>query len=61
MLGSGHVRGVSGIKVAQIQLNFGHRGFLKQTLTVLMSRQSGILFMPEGDSNFSLIIPSCRL
>lgn len=48
MLGSGHVRGVSGIKVAQIQLNFGHRGVLKQTLTVLISRKSGILFMTHG-------------
>ena len=48
MLVSGHVRGVSGIKVAQVQLDFGHRGFLKQTLTVLMSRQSGILFMTNG-------------
>ena len=48
MLGSGHVQGVSGIKVAQIQLDFCHRGVLKQTLTMLISRQSGILFMTNG-------------
>ena len=48
MLGSGHAQGVSGIKVAQIQLDFCHRGVLKQTLTMLISRQSGILFMTNG-------------
>ena len=60
MLGSGHVQGVSGIKVAQIQLDFCHRGVLKQTLTMLISRQSGILFMTNGiDTIFGNINWEC--
>ena len=47
MLGSGHVQGVSGIKVAD-STKFWTQGFLKQTLTMLISRQSGILFMTNG-------------